>query len=166
MPRILWRSLSRRSGLDMTDLVEAAYNYKSADNFAERDKHVEYMVRNIAQYVDDSRRYDKNRPVNPIIHFFGFLIPCAGRYLGNYLVFLYFIIKIVYILNTILQMMLLSFIFGKSWFEFGLYFVKKIFTGGGWSIESKYFPSKKNHSKLKNKTQSFFLFLRSSIMRF
>jgi innexin len=141
LPRILWRSWSRRSGLDVTDIVEAAYNYKSAEHFAERDKHISYMVRNIDQYVDDSRRYDKNRPVNPIINFLGCLIPCAGRYLGNYLVFLYFVIKIVYIVNTVIQMILLSIIFGKSWFEFGFYFVEKIFTGGGWSIESKYFPS-------------------------
>ena len=64
MPRIFWRSMSRRSGLDINDLVNAAYNYKSVEHHQERNKHMIYLVSNIDQYVDDQRRYDTNRPKN------------------------------------------------------------------------------------------------------
>ncbi len=141
MPRILWRSASRRSGLDISDLVESAYNYKSADKYEEREKHMDYLCRNIDQYVDDPRRYDEHRPINIIKRFLGFAVPCAGRFLGNYIVILYFLVKIVYIFNTLFQMLMLSAIFERNFFEFGFYFLNKLRSGEGWSFESRYFPS-------------------------
>ena len=156
MPRIFWRSMSKRSGLDLTDLVNSAHNYKSAENFNEREKHITYMVSNIDQYVDDSRRYDKNRPVSPIKQCLACIVPCAGTYLGNYLVVLYFMVKLIYIFNTLFQMLILSGIFGKSFYEFGFYFIHRIFTGGGWSIESKYFPSKLLYSRAFCFSHNFF----------
>lgn len=142
MPRILWKSFSLRSGLDLSDLVDAASNYKSADKFEEREKYMRYLVTNIDQYVDDPRRYDENRPLNIIKRTLIILMPFAGRFLGNYIVILYFITKVVYVLNTIFQMLIISSILDRNFFQFGFEFIQKIMNGYGWTMESRYFPSK------------------------
>ena len=141
LPRIFWRTMSTRSGLDMCDLIEAANNYKSADKFDNRRKYMDYMVTNIDQYVDDERRYDVNRPLNKVKIGLQYMIPCAGRFLGNYVVILYFAVKIVYTINTAIQAAFLSSILGRNFFQFGVEFAQKIFAGHGWIIESRYFPS-------------------------
>ncbi len=126
----------------MSDLIEAANNYKSADKFESRDKYMNYLVSNINQYVDDQRRYNDNRP-----HVFKRIMyvinPCAGRFLGNYIVILYFLTKFLYIVNTIVQVGFLGIILGKSFVRFGIDFILKLSSGQGWVVESKYFPSKK-----------------------
>ncbi len=125
----------------MSDLVEAANNYKSADKFDNRKKYMDYLVTNIDQYVDDKRRYDHNRSLNKVKNVLLQLIPCAGRFLGNYIVGLYFVVKIIYIVNTGAQAAFLSSMLGRNFFQFGVDFASKIIAGQGWVIESRYFPS-------------------------
>ena len=56
IPHIAWRALSRRSGIDVRDIVEAASNYKSVDKYETRQKYMSYMLTAVDQYVDDPRR--------------------------------------------------------------------------------------------------------------
>jgi hypothetical protein len=42
------------------------------------------------------------------------LIPCIGRYLGNYIVILYLLVKLIYITNTIIQVYLISGLLSKN----------------------------------------------------
>ncbi|KAL7675036.1 hypothetical protein ACOME3_001304 [Neoechinorhynchus agilis] len=55
LPHIAWRTLSRRSGIDIKDLVEAAASYKSVEKFEKRKTLMNYLVSTIDQYVDDPR---------------------------------------------------------------------------------------------------------------
>ena len=145
MPRIIWRSASIRSGLDICDLVEAANSYKAADKYNNRENYMEYLVSNIDQYVDDDRRYDENRfrvTCSPIRNFLKNVIPCAGTYLGNYIVILYLTMKVIYTVNIGIQTWILSQILGKNFYLFGTEFIQKIFNGESWVFESEYFPSK------------------------
>jgi hypothetical protein len=145
MPRIIWRSASIRSGLDICDLVEAANSYKAADKFNNRGNYMEYLVTNIDQYVDDDRRYDETRfqyRWSKMRNCLNCIIPCAGTYLGNYIVILYLTMKVIYTINIVIQAWILSKILGKDFYLFGTEFISKIFKGESWVFESEYFPSK------------------------
>jgi hypothetical protein len=143
MPRVIWRSVSIKAGLNICDLVEAAHNYKSASNFENRRSFMNYLVKNIDQYVDDDRRYESSRNKNRFLRFLMTMLPCFGRFLGNYIVILYFVVKIVYILNTCLQLSVISVLLGKDFWRFGYGFLEKFFKGESWTGSNpKYFPSK------------------------
>lgn len=104
---------------------------------------MKYLVKNIDQYVDDRRRYEPNRNKNRLVRIMATILPCFGRYLGNYIVILYFVVKILYILNTCAQVYFISLLLGKSFWFFGYDFLSKLLTGQGWTVSnSKYFPSK------------------------
>jgi hypothetical protein len=142
-PRILWRTGSIKAGLNIGDLVDAAQSYKAADKFDHRESYMSYMVKNIDQYVDDDRRYENKRTKNIILKVTQMLIPGLGRFMGNYVVLFYFAIKIVYILNTLLQIGIISVLLGNNYMYFGFDFIHKLWKGESWILSnSKYFPSK------------------------
>lgn len=153
IPRIIWRTLVGRSGIDLEGIIDAANNYKSIENYISMqdgktsnlpNEFMDYLVVNINQYVDDKRRYDENRTQIRLKKVLSYLVPCAGRFMGNYLLITYLLIKIVYFLNTILQVFVLGILLNKNFFLFGIDFIMNIVLGGVWSIESEYFPSKIN----------------------
>lgn len=60
IPRIIWRTLNVRSGLDIINLVDAAIKYESVDKFTDREKIMEYIIRNIERYIGARRsRYER-----------------------------------------------------------------------------------------------------------
>ena len=152
LPRIVWRSFSIRAGLDICDLIDAANSYKSADKFTNRDNYMKYIVQNIDQFVDDDRRYDDKRRVykhSSVTNCLKKLVPCAGIYLGNYIVILYLVCKLIYSFNVAIHGWFLGQILGHSFYNFGFYSIRKITDGSSWIFESQYFPSK-NKNFLEN----------------
>lgn len=100
-----------------------------------------YIVKNINQLLDDKRRRDaKDKPT-----YFRYLVkcvPCMGRFEGNYVIILYLITKVIYILNNIAQIFLISGFLGHSFLEFGQSFIQNLLDGKGWTVtNSDYFPS-------------------------
>jgi hypothetical protein len=60
IPRIIWRSLNVRSGLDIINLVDAAIKYESVDKFSEREKIMAYIIRNVERYIGARKsRYER-----------------------------------------------------------------------------------------------------------
>ena len=55
LPRLVWRTLNVKSGIDMINLVDAAIKYESVDKFADRDKIMAYMITNIERYIGARR---------------------------------------------------------------------------------------------------------------
>jgi len=143
LPRIFWNTFSIKAGLYLGDLVDAAVNYKSGEKFEERHKFMNYLVKNIDQFVDDKRRHDESRPKRKFIRILGAIFPCFGRFLGNFIVMLYIATKLIFILNNIVQVYLIGGLLGQDFWQLGVKFVQSLVQGGGWSVEtSKYFPSK------------------------
>ncbi len=142
MPRIFWRTFSVKAGLNICDLVEAARNYKNANNFQKRSTYMKYLIQNIDQYVDDDRRYEGHRSKNRIGRLIEQCIPGCGRFLGDYIVILYFVTKLIYMLNTCFQIMIVGMLLGKSFWYFGIVSIKHISSDNAIFItETKYFPS-------------------------
>jgi hypothetical protein len=95
IPRIMWRLLTARAGLDMRDLIEAAHSYKSVEKYSNKSKIMEYIVHNIDQYASNPRRSKHTHSIFQKMKFFGESLLCGtGIYLGNYLVTTYFFIKL------------------------------------------------------------------------
>jgi hypothetical protein len=60
MPRIFWRTMNVRSGLDLVNLVDASLKYDNVDKFHDRDKIMSYIVRNVERYIGARRsRYER-----------------------------------------------------------------------------------------------------------
>lgn len=60
VPRIVWRSLNVRSGLDLVNLVDAAIKYESVDKFTDREKIMSYIVKNVERYIGARKsRYER-----------------------------------------------------------------------------------------------------------
>lgn len=95
LPRLIWRTLSVRSGIDLLDIVVAAADTKKMDEFADRDQVVMYIVETIDMYVDDARRQrDAEARQTSLLRKMLQLLCCmTGKFLGNYFITLYFFIK-------------------------------------------------------------------------
>ncbi|CAF0956922.1 unnamed protein product [Rotaria sordida] len=141
LPRLIWRALSVRSGIDLLDIVESADDMRSIKEFDERDHLLKHIVGTIDMYVDDARRQTaaENRQTSLLRKLFQLLCCMTGKFLGNYFITLYMFMKIYYILNVILQIWLLDVFLNTSFLQFG-YESVKLFRYGLNQPESKYFP--------------------------
>ncbi|CAF1493790.1 unnamed protein product [Rotaria sp. Silwood1] len=141
IPRLIWRTLSVRSGIDLLDIVESADDMKSMKEFDEREHLLKHIVTTIDMYVDDARRQadSENRQASLFRKLFQLLCCMTGKFLGNYFITLYMFIKIYYIFNVILQICLLNIFLGTNFLQFG-YESVKLFRYGLNQPESKYFP--------------------------
>lgn len=141
IPHIAWRALSRRSGIDIRDIVEAASNYKSVDKYENRQKYMTYMLTAVDQYVDDPRRRkETRRSVLAIKRLISVVCCISGKFLGNYLMVLYLFIKLSFIANCICQLFVLNLLLGHEFHKFGFELLDKIINGKGWDTGSRIFP--------------------------
>ncbi len=97
LPRLFWRALSVRSGIDLLDIIEAAGETRTAKDFDDREQLIKYMVDTIDMYVDDARRQAdaEKRQTTLIRKIFQLLCCMTGKFLGNYFITLYIVIKYV-----------------------------------------------------------------------
>ena len=60
IPRIIWRSLNVKSGLDLINLVDASIKYESVDKFGDREKIMSYIINNVERYIGARKsRYER-----------------------------------------------------------------------------------------------------------
>ncbi|CAF0805415.1 unnamed protein product [Didymodactylos carnosus] len=141
LPRMVWRALSVRSGIDLLDIIEAAGESKTVKEFSDHDQLVQYIVDTIDMYVDDARRQrDADKRQSHILRKICQLCCCMlGKFLGNYFITLYLFIKIVYIFNVVLQILLLNLFLDTNFMKFGFESFL-MFRYGLNQAESRYFP--------------------------
>ncbi len=140
LPRIFWNTFSNKCGLNISDLIQAADKYKSADKYEKKEAYMDYMVQSIHQLLNDQRRDIKTK--NFLLRYAITLIPCFGRFEGNYIIILYIVTKLIYIVNALIQINIISGFLGQSFWVFGYNFVSGLLQGEGWTVSnSEYFPS-------------------------
>jgi hypothetical protein len=95
LPRVIWRTLSVRSGIDLLDIIEAADDTKKDKKFNERGDLIKYIVDTIDMYVDDARRQAdaEKRQASLLRKLFQLMCCMTGKFLGNYFITLYMFIK-------------------------------------------------------------------------
>jgi hypothetical protein len=168
IPRVVWRSLNVRSGLDIVNLVDASLKYESVDKFSDREKIMAYIVRNIERYIGarksryerlygrqlcylhrDNANINKNRGGGLAVCcqkvWMNFKIALStmcfwtGKRLGNYLVVLYMFVKTMWVTNAISQLFLLNRFIGNDYSAFGLEIIEMLLNGQEWH-ELRHFP--------------------------
>lgn len=161
IPRLVWRALSTKSGLNIANLVQAARSYQSSEKFQDRDKIMLYMIKSMDQY-SYTRRKRKGGiskkcdcDIQQLCFTDASCCCCAGSSStnmiggsagnqgaigGTYLVCLYFFIKILYLSNSLGQLFLLNVLLGhKNFHLYGLEIIQNIMHGKDAS-DSVYFP--------------------------
>lgn len=120
-------------------MIEASSDFKSVSKLEKNRKMMEYMIGTIDQYVDDPRRQPSSRNLGLFRRFF--LLTCFmfGKFLGNYLVILYLVIKVLYIVNCVGQLFLISVLLGRNYYIYGMSIFRDIVQGRGYA-DSEYFP--------------------------
>jgi innexin len=96
IPRVIWRVLSVRSGIDLLDLVEAADDSrKMSEDASNREHLITFIVDTLHMYVDDARRQQdsENRQRSPLVKVLQLLCCMTGKFLGNYFITLYMFMK-------------------------------------------------------------------------
>ena len=161
IPRLIWRALSSKSGLNIANLVQAARSYQSSEKFQDRDKIMLYMLKSVDQYSYTRRRRKGgiskkcDCDIQQLCFTDASCCCCAGGNSSNmggssggnqaaiggtYLVCLYFLIKIFYLTNSLGQLFLLNVLLGhKNFHLYGIEIIQNILQGKDAS-DSVYFP--------------------------
>ncbi|CAF0734605.1 unnamed protein product [Didymodactylos carnosus] len=151
-PRMLWRTLNNKSGLDIENLVGAAMDQEKAEKYEEKQKTIEYIVGSIRHYVENrynsrltplsaqhNLTHGKKQPENLLKKFGRIIFFWTSRRLSCYLVVLFTVVKLLYFTNSVIQIFLLNAFLGNDYHLFGFEVLNKFVRGQDWG-ESKRFP--------------------------
>lgn len=141
-PRMLWRSLNNKSGLDIEKLVDEAMKLEQNDNMVdERKKTVKFIVESLKLYIEN--RYQTGVPAyqhrNLPQQCWYYLTFWRHRHLTSYLVVLFTSVKLLFLVNSLVQIFLLNAFLGNEYHLFGIEVILKFLRGLDWG-ESKRFP--------------------------
>jgi hypothetical protein len=135
-PRMLWRSLNNKSGLDIENLVkEALKQEQKADQTEERKKTIDFITNSIIVYIENRYTSSKQNPQK----FWYFLTFWRHRHLSSFIVLLFTFVKFLFLINSLIQIFLLNSFLGNDYYLFGFEILNKFIHGRDWG-ESKRFP--------------------------
>ncbi|CAF3382677.1 unnamed protein product [Rotaria socialis] len=141
-PRVVWRTLNVRSGLDLVNLVDAAIKYEQVEQYESRDRIMSYLIVNIERYISaraQLTRHHIQKRFSYIRRFFQLCFFCSNRHYGNYLVIVYFLVKLMWLVNALAQLFLLNAFLGNEYYLFGFEVIEKLFKNQRWT-ENRHFP--------------------------
>jgi len=141
-PRMIWRALNNKSGLDIEKLVETALKQEQKDNPSEeRQKTIDYIANSIHVYI--TNRYVSPIAPNPPKRFpqkaWYYCTFWRHRHLSAYIVLLFTFVKLLFLINSLVQIFLLNAFLGNEYHLFGFEVIGKFMRGLDWG-ESKRFP--------------------------
>ncbi|CAF1532588.1 unnamed protein product [Adineta ricciae] len=119
VPKFLWHTFSRRTGLNIRQLVHT---------IKEKSDGVDYVKHSMKRYLDQMNQLHRTNCCG---------IRCNNFYLGYTLT--YFIIKFLYMINTIVQFFLLNAFLSFQYTGYGVETLNQLFNGHDW-FESPRFP--------------------------
>ncbi len=101
-----------------------------------------YLIINIERYISArahlTRRHIEKR-FSCIRRFFQLFFFCSNRHYGNYLVIVYFLVKLMWLVNALAQLFLLNAFLGNDYYLFGFEVIEKLFKNQRWT-ENRHFP--------------------------
>lgn len=138
LPCMVWRFMNNKAGIDVNNIVEAASSLQHTAYVESRDKTVRYMTKHMDRYLGSTREYRQGCWIN-CKHFVSrnCCLVCGKRY-GNYLVFLYLGVKLLYILNVVGQLFLCDAFLGSDYHVYGLQLVTKMIYQEDWTASERF----------------------------
>lgn len=116
--------------------------YEQVEQYESRDRIMSYLIVNIERYIcaraQMTKRHVEKRLsfVRRACHLFFF---CFKRHYGNYLVIVYFLVKLMWLVNALAQLFLLNAFLGNEYYLFGFEVMEKLFKNQRWT-ENRHFP--------------------------
>jgi hypothetical protein len=121
LPRMLWRSMNTRSGIDIQYLIskgDAKIIIAALDHYCQPHKHDNRFCSRMCRT----------------------LFCTTGKRLGNYLRSIYVMVKLLYLINSFLQLLLIHIILGQPGWFYGIDIWYRIFIQNSVLTDSPYFP--------------------------
>jgi hypothetical protein len=101
-----------------------------------------YLIVNIERYISAraqlTRRHIEKR-LSCFRRFCQLFLFCSNRHYGNYLVIVYFLVKLMWLVNALAQLFLLNAFLGNDYYLFGFEVIEKLFKNQRWT-ENRHFP--------------------------
>lgn len=138
-PRMLWRALNNRSGLDMDKLVEIAMKVDDKEFKKEREQRIEQIAHIIQTYIENRYSSGSGGSNKKPLQILNYVLFWRRRHLSSYLFILFTVVKFLFFFNSILQIILLNAFLGNEYHLFGFDVIRKVIGGVDWG-ESKRFP--------------------------
>ncbi|KAI0240155.1 Innexin unc-9, partial [Lamellibrachia satsuma] len=130
LPRPIWRLFSKKSGIAVSTITDAAIECQRKSDADSRDKTIRYMTKHMGRFLLEMSRNEIVAPRRCK----GFL---WGIY-GNYLIVLYIFIKLVYILNVVVQIFLLNVFLGMDYSWYGFNVFSRMLRGVEWTTSDRF----------------------------
>ena len=121
LPRLLWRSMNTRSGINLQGLVKKT--------------NANAISSSIELYCDP---YEKSSSL--LSRSLRSLCCTSGKHLGNYLSVIFIMTKFLYLINSILQLFFIQFVLGQPGWLYGFSIWRSIFIHNSVLTDSPYFP--------------------------
>ena len=130
LPRPIWRLFSKKSGIAVSTITDAAIECQRKMDADSRDKTIRYMTKHMGRYLLEMSRNElvAVRRCNSILW---------GIY-GNYLIVLYIFIKLIYISNVVVQVLLLNVFLGMDFSWYGLSVLSRMLQGVEWTTSDRF----------------------------
>ena len=138
LPAVVWRVLSRKSGIDINTITDAAHQGKRVTFPESREKIIRYMANHLDRYLV-AQRDDRTGCWVRIKQ--GLAKKCCmicGRFYGNYLTALYLIVKLLYVANALGQLFMLDIFLSTDFHMYGLHVVKSLLQGQDWTKPDRF----------------------------
>ena len=139
LPSIAWKFMCRRSGLNISAVMEAAITGQRSSYADIREKSTRYMVHMIDRYL--TSRIDRRQQgfCNKAKHAVAkYCCLIYGKFYGNYLTVNYLVIKFLYCLNAIGQLYLLDIFLGTNYHMYGIDVLTRFFSGSDWLFSNRF----------------------------
>ena len=94
LPRIIWKLLSKKSGVSVSSIVDAAIQFQRQTDPIAAGKSMTFMTKYMVRFLLDFRRDSPCGATG---------MRCGGRCGGCYLVAVYLVVKVLYITNSVGQ---------------------------------------------------------------
>jgi hypothetical protein len=149
-PRLIWRSMSSKTGMKIANLVDACLKYDHIDRLNDHEQIMMYITRKIERYLADEKRLrfgtDMGKRTGKttstkLMIIFTSLFPFnnSDKYCWNYVAMLYLSVKTIWLINAISQFYVLNTFIGNEYYLFGFHVIRLLYCGNEWQ-EFKYFP--------------------------
>ncbi|KJH46388.1 innexin-3 family protein [Dictyocaulus viviparus] len=130
LPVIFWSQVNNRSGLNVENLVRLAVDAETSDD-SERTKKVEAICTHLEESVQlQMTRRDNATLFNYILQF--------GQLNGTYVSNVYLITKILYVVNLIMQFIMMNKFLGQNDPYWGAHILSDILTGTDWELSGNF----------------------------
>ena len=109
--------MNDKCGIEILNYVDAAIKFETVDQFAQREKLMDFLTGHIQSFIkakDSYKEHHRNGFEHRVKKFFSYFLFWSGKRFGNYLVILYTFVKLLYLINVVGQLFLMTRLLGIS----------------------------------------------------